>query len=446
MFNIVFSADNNYIKYVGVLINSIIKNTQTQRSFKDFCAREYELIGYDKLDFEALSDEEKREGYVFHILSEDISLENEQKLDALESKLCKTYPLKIKIYKNLGLDFGRIGSLGWGEGRNFTTYYRLVIPTLLRDCKTCLYLDVDMLINGDLRELFSLDLKGFALATVQNQPPFENVYNAGFLLFNLEIWRKEDLEQKCLMRLKEYPNQFDQGALNAVIKNENTLKIPLKYNFWLQTFQSDDYKIFQKEDFLRFKEHTQIIHYIRPKPWRSLMLWLQHSKNKVFFYQNIIDLWWECALKTPIFNKELQQKKIEMNNEFATNMHLYFNQLENTLKDQNSQIQTLQFHLNYGTASSRLKSHLAYKLGEAMIDNSKSLLGYIRMPYVLSYIKDKHNKEQKQYQEKIKKNPKLKLPPLESYSDYKESLKIKTTLSYKLGEALITANSVRGGG
>ncbi|WP_233704113.1 hypothetical protein [Helicobacter mesocricetorum] len=91
------------------------------------------------------------------------------------------------------------------------------------------------------------------------------------------------------------------------------------------------------------------------------------------------------------------------------------------------------------SASSRLKSHLAYKLGEAMIDNSKSLLGYIRMPYVLSYIKDKHNKEQKQYQEKIKKNPKLKLPPLESYSDYKESLKIKTTLSYKLGEALIKA-------
>ncbi|MBX7546379.1 CatB-related O-acetyltransferase [Helicobacter turcicus] len=97
-------------------------------------------------------------------------------------------------------------------------------------------------------------------------------------------------------------------------------------------------------------------------------------------------------------------------------------------------------------ASSRLKSHLSYKLGVALIDNSKSLLGYIRMPYVLSYIKDKHYKEQKEYQEKIKKNPKLKLPPLESYFDYKESLKIKTSLSYKLGEALIKANSAGGGG
>ncbi|AWI34981.1 hypothetical protein [Helicobacter apodemus] len=97
-------------------------------------------------------------------------------------------------------------------------------------------------------------------------------------------------------------------------------------------------------------------------------------------------------------------------------------------------------------ASSRLKSHLSYKLGEAMILNSKSLLGYIRMPYVLSYIKDKHKQEQKEYQEKLKKNPNLKLPTLESYRDYEDSLKIKNTLSYKLGEALIKANSVRGGG
>ncbi|EAH5394386.1 hypothetical protein D8975_08430, partial [Campylobacter coli] len=32
------------------------------------------------------------------------------------------------------------------------------------------------------------------------------------------------------------------------------------------------------------------------------------------------------------------------------------------------------------------------------------------------------------------------LPPLESYPDYKEALKLKNHLSYKLGEALIKAN------
>ncbi|EFD8043341.1 hypothetical protein HG401_001588, partial [Campylobacter jejuni] len=86
------------------------------------------------------------------------------------------------------------------------------------------------------------------------------------------------------------------------------------------------------------------------------------------------------------------------------------------------------------------QNQLSYKLGQAMIVNSKSILGYIRMPFVLSYIKDKHNQEQKVYQEKIKKDPSLKLPPLESYPDYKEALKEKECFTYKLGQALIKAN------
>ncbi|WP_234284859.1 capsule biosynthesis protein CapA [Campylobacter molothri] len=91
-------------------------------------------------------------------------------------------------------------------------------------------------------------------------------------------------------------------------------------------------------------------------------------------------------------------------------------------------------------AAAIVSNHLAYKLGQAMIENSKSILGYLRMPYVLSYIKDKHKQEQKIYQEKIKKDPSLKLPPLESYADYNEALKFKEHLSYKLGGALISAH------
>ena len=68
-----------------------------------------------------------------------------------------------------------------------------------------------------------------------------------------------------------------------------------------------------------------------------------------------------------------------------------------------------------------------------------------KLPYVLSYIKDKHKKEQKIYNEKIKDNPSLKFPPLESYPDYKDSLREKNCITYKLGEALIE-NMKRGGG
>ncbi|MCH3701550.1 hypothetical protein LZB66_07890, partial [Campylobacter lari] len=98
------------------------------------------------------------------------------------------------------------------------------------------------------------------------------------------------------------------------------------------------------------------------------------------------------------------------------------------------------FQTKYGTAKTRIQNQLSYKLGQAMIVNSKSILGYIRMPFVLSYIYDKHKQEQKIYQEKIKQDPSLKLPSLEDYPDYKEALKEKECLTYKLGQALIKAN------
>ena len=101
------------------------------------------------------------------------------------------------------------------------------------------------------------------------------------------------------------------------------------------------------------------------------------------------------------------------------------------------------------TAKSRIHNQLSYKLGQAMILNSKTLFGYIRMPFVLWYIASKHRRDQKVYQEKIKKDPSKKLSPLESYPDYREALKEKECLTYKLGEALIKANNtsfIGGGG
>ncbi|ECK2543885.1 sugar transferase, partial [Campylobacter jejuni] len=87
-------------------------------------------------------------------------------------------------------------------------------------------------------------------------------------------------------------------------------------------------------------------------------------------------------------------------------------------------------------AKIKIQNHLAYKLGQAMIDNSKSILGYIKMPFVLFYIRYKHQKEL----QRRKTNPELVLPPLEDCSDYEEALKIKNYFSYKLGEALIQAS------
>lgn len=149
---------------------------------------------------------------------------------------------------------------------------------------------------------------------------------------------------------------------------------------------------------------------------------------------------------TSVKNKILKEKKLNHNELQQVNKDLIF--LLEKAKNSNNQlklkINNISFMYNfikhYGTAKSRIHNHLSYKLGQALIENSKSILGYIRMPYVLSYIKDKHKFEQKAYEEKIKENPNLVLPPLESYPDYKEALKEKECLTYKLGEALIKAD------
>ncbi|EIQ1756789.1 sulfotransferase family 2 domain-containing protein [Campylobacter coli] len=100
----------------------------------------------------------------------------------------------------------------------------------------------------------------------------------------------------------------------------------------------------------------------------------------------------------------------------------------------------LSFQTQYGAAKSRIKNQLSYKLGQTMIINSKNIFGILFMPvYIISTLLS-HKQEQKIYQEKIKKDPSLKLPSLESYPDYKEAIKEKECLTYKLGEALIKAN------
>ncbi|EOV9294952.1 hypothetical protein ACN5VD_001872 [Campylobacter coli] len=209
---------------------------------------------------------------------------------------------------------------------------------------------------------------------------------------------------------------------------------------------------------LEMQEKNQEFQYLTSKnniePTKSL-----YTTQSVFDSFTIKKQQLEIAnLEQDLINKQLQARKLEKEIEYNFNILGELNLKIQGLEEKDTimcyktkQISVLQndtqettLKLNqtrYCTAKSRIQNHLSYKLGQAMIANSKSILGYIRMPFVLSYIYNKHKQEQKIYQEKIKKDPSLKLPPLESYSDYKEALKEKECLTYKLGEALIKANN-----
>ncbi|EAL2272296.1 hypothetical protein B5947_03405 [Campylobacter coli] len=117
------------------------------------------------------------------------------------------------------------------------------------------------------------------------------------------------------------------------------------------------------------------------------------------------------------------------------------NNLNQTIETKNKTIQNkddlLNFQAQYGTAKSRIQNQLSYKLGQTMIVNSKSFLGCLLMPVILLGIVISYKQEQKIYKRKIEKDPSLKLPSLEQYPDYREAIKLKNHLSYKLGQSAI---------
>ncbi|HEC1786690.1 TPA: hypothetical protein R1733_001557, partial [Campylobacter lari] len=176
-------------------------------------------------------------------------------------------------------------------------------------------------------------------------------------------------------------------------------------------------RLFPKKDLTNYKENYELKE-MKPEYWDRI----------AEFIADII---------------ETKNQTIQDNLTQIQNLNQAITNKDELIQNTNNQ---LSFQTKYGTAKSRIQNQLSYKLGQAMIVNSKSILGYLIMPMALLSIIISHKQEQKIYQEKIKKDPSLKLPPLEDYPDYKESLKLKNHLSYKLGQALIQANKTWYGG
>ena len=149
------------------------------------------------------------------------------------------------------------------------------------------------------------------------------------------------------------------------------------------------------------------------------------------------------------------QEFFRLSSDYRVNLELISEFIADIVKTKNDSIQNLNqaiknkdefinnllsFQTKYGTAKFRIQNQLSYKLGQALIINSKSVLGFLSLPFIILSIVISHKQEQKAYKFKVKKNPNLALPPLETYPDYKEALKEKECFTYKLGEALIQAS------
>ncbi|EOH5270202.1 hypothetical protein ACL9SV_001567, partial [Campylobacter jejuni] len=184
-------------------------------------------------------------------------------------------------------------------------------------------------------------------------------------------------------------------------------------------------RLFPKKDMSTYKENYELRE-MKPEYWDKIAEFIADiikTKN-----ENILSL-----------NQNLKIRSQELDNQ---SNQIY--NLNTTLENKNQLLiakqNLLNFQNNYGKAKARIQNQLSYKLGQALIINSKSVLGYLSLPFIILSIVISHKQEQKAYKFKIKKNPNLALPPLETYPDYNEALKEKECFTYKLGEEFIKAS------
>ncbi|EKF8726219.1 alpha-2,3-sialyltransferase, partial [Campylobacter jejuni] len=132
------------------------------------------------------------------------------------------------------------------------------------------------------------------------------------------------------------------------------------------------------------------------------------------------------------------KNQLKADNKIMLNFYNILHSKDTLIKFLNKEIAVLKKQTTQ-RAKARIQNHLSYKLGQALIINSKSVLGFLSLPFIILSIVISHKQEQKAYKFKVKKNPNLALPPLETYPDYNEALKEKECFTYKLGEEFIKA-------
>lgn len=290
---ILCTPDDNYIPYCGIMLTSLFENN------KD-------------IDFEV------------YIMCETLELKNIENLELLS----KHYNTKIHIIYVNKSTF-KDCPIRNGDHISIAAYYRLIAADILpKNLDRILYLDCDMIINGNIKELYDHDINEYAFGAVIDEAYFNNAkyerlyydkkysyINSGVILFNLSYWRENNLAQKCLEYISRNPDKVkfhDQDTLNAVLHKEMKL-LPIKYN--LQTgFLLTDYTKYYKNEMPEILEATKsavIIHFTgESKPWFKDS---RHPYRKRFIHYKNISLWKAYRLKKNRYS--LYERIIRLRNE-----------------------------------------------------------------------------------------------------------------------------------
>lgn len=260
--NICFVIDDNYAEHCAVTIASILLNSDSV--------------------------------FHFHVLYNDLSLKNKNRLD------------NLKKIKNFEITFVTVDLMDFKEcylqpNSHFTvaTYFRLKIASLLPDIDKIIYLDSDTVVNRDLKELWSIafdDAYIIACKTIAHEsnckrlglPTGTPCINAGVMVLDLNKMRKHGLENiffECLKQNIDKLKYADQDVINLVLSNDKGAIKHIQQNWNME----DATCLVYKEDYLPILDDPYIIHFMTgEKPW--LPNSRQRFKEKYWQYHREVAL------------------------------------------------------------------------------------------------------------------------------------------------------------
>ena len=211
---IFFSTDNNYVPFLDVAIRSLIKNAS--RNYK------YRIIVLNTgLDEEKTSKIKALDDENFTIEFADISYA----IKDIKDKLPKE--------QHFGL----------------ATWYRLFIQSLFPQYDKIVYIDCDLVVLGDISELYFTDLgDNYMAGVIENwilhSPVFsyytkeavgiesKNYINAGVVVFDLAKFREHQIEQKFVELINTYNFDVidpDQSYINYLCQGKIKY-LPFEWN------------------------------------------------------------------------------------------------------------------------------------------------------------------------------------------------------------------------
>jgi lipopolysaccharide biosynthesis glycosyltransferase len=203
-----FTIDDNYAYWLAVAANSLIKNAS-----KDY---DYRLI----------------------ILHDGLKEENIRRIRLLERPGFRfEFHTMKESYEGISEDF--IGNKLRADYFTLTIYFRLFIADMFPQYDKAIYIDSDVVVPGDISEMFSIELGDNLVAacpdySIQDIPPLVSYtvhavgadtsmkyVNSGVLLMNLKELRRVHFADHFLYLLNKYHFDCiapDQDYLNSMCK------------------------------------------------------------------------------------------------------------------------------------------------------------------------------------------------------------------------------------